>query len=274
MKSIDFSHAGGFPLTQDVLDYLQQAYTECLNAFAVMGGNGPVIISGMGTTVSGGTTTIADGWFFYNGELVQFSSGSYTTVPPGDVVLIDIAPYIGNLTYNDGSIFGAILSSAASLSLGPTATTATQFPFSALQPFQLVFGQSGRESAWSSLAVSTTAATGGVTGTVYYKKNFLTNTLQIRAVLNSSNAQNFAASPGAAFSLMGTLPAGYIPNNNANFTAYYLAANLFKDDLGVAWIKQINTVLNTTGQLLINWLKPDISVAGYTLTFNTILPLD
>ena len=274
MKSVDFSHAGGFPLTQDVLDYLQQAYTECLNAFAAMGGAGPVIISGMGVTVSGGTTTIADGWFFYNGELVQFSSGSYTTIPPGDVVLIDIAPYIGNLSYNDGSTFGAILSSAASLSLGPTATTTTQFPFSALQPFQLAFGQTGRESAWCSLAVSTTAAAGGVTGTVYYKKNFLTNTLQIRAVLGANNAQNFTASPGAIFSLMGVLPTGYIPSNNANFTAYYLAGNLFKDDLGVAWVKQINAVLNTTGQLLINWLKPDVSITGYTITFNTVLPLD
>src|SRR4051812_3253277 len=126
MKAIDFTHAGGFPLTQDELDYLQQAYTECLNAFAVMGGAGPTLINGMDVSVSGPTTTVADGWFFYNGELIKFNPGSYTAIPLGDVVLVNITPTVGSLTYNDGSSYGAVFNKTATLLLGPPATTSTQ----------------------------------------------------------------------------------------------------------------------------------------------------
>ncbi len=274
MKAIDFTHAGGFPLTQDELNYLQQAYTECINALALMGGAGPVLINGMGVTVSGGATTIANGWFFYNGAMVQFTSGSYTTIPAGDVVLVTITPHVTSLTYNDGSSYGAILNASATITLGPSTTTTTQFPFSTLQPFQLVFGQNGRETAWSSLAVSIPVLSGGVTGTIYYKKDLLANTLHIRGLLTASNAQNFAASPSALFYSMGTLPAGYIPNNNAYFTAQYFVSGLIKDDLGVAWIKQINCALNSIGQISINWIKPDVSIGGYAVEFNSTIPLD
>ena len=274
MKAIDFTHAGGFPLTQDELDYLQQAYTECINALGMMGGNGPALINGMGVTVSGGTTTVADGCFFYNGDLIQFNTGSYTTIPPGDVVLVDITPTAANLTYNDGSSYGAVLNKTATLLLGPTATTATQFPFTLLQPFQVIFGQNGREAVWSSVAVSTPVPSGGVTGTVFYKKNLLTNTLQVRGLLTANNAQNFAASPGALLYNTLTLPLGYAPLNTTYFSAQYFIGSLIKDDLGVGWIKQINCVLNSGGQLFINWIKPDSLIGGYAIQFNTIVPLD
>ncbi len=274
MKAIDFTHPGGFPLTQDELDYLQQAYTECLNAFAVMGGSGPTLINGMDVSVSGPTTTIADGWFFYNGDLIKFNAGSYTTIPVGDVVLVNITPTAASLTYNDGSSFGAVLNKTATLLLGPSATTATQFPFTDLQPFQVVFGQHGRETGWNSLVVSTLPADGGVTGTIYYKKNLLTNSLHIRGFLIANNAQNFAASPGALFSLMGTLPSEYIPNNNTFFVGHYYVASLIKDDLGVAWIKHVTGIINTGGQILFNWIRPDIAISAYGIEFNTTIPLD
>lgn len=274
MKAIDFTHAGGFPLTQDELDYLQQAYTECINAFALMGGSGPALINGMDVSVVSGTTTIADGWFFYNGELIKFNTGSYTTIPGGDVVLINITPSVGSLTYNDGSSYGAILNKTATLLLGPSATTATQFPFSVMQPFQLVFGQKGRESAWNSLIVNTPVLDGGVTGTIYYKKDLLANTLQLRGFLTANNAQNFAASPGALFYSMGSLPSGYIPGNNTYFTGHYYLASMIKDDLGITWIKQFTCGVNIGGQIMINWIRPDIAIAGYGIVFNTTIPLD
>jgi hypothetical protein len=40
MKTIDFTKPGGFPLTQDQLNYLQSAYIEAINALAAMGGGG------------------------------------------------------------------------------------------------------------------------------------------------------------------------------------------------------------------------------------------
>jgi hypothetical protein len=274
MKAIDFTHPGGFPLTQDQLDYLQQAYTECINAFALMGGTGPVIISGMEVNVAGGTTSIADGWFFYNGEVIKFNTGSYTTILPGDTVLIDIAPLATSLTYNDGSTFGAILNKTATLLLGPSATTPTQFPFSSMQPFQLVFGQRGREATWNALAVSTPPGSGGVTGTINYKKNVLTNTLHIRGFLTANNAQNFTASPGAGFYSMGILPIEYRPLNNTYFVAQYFLGTLVLDDLNISWIKHFACGVNTLGQISVNWIRPDIAIAGYAINFNAIIPLD
>jgi len=274
MKAIDFTHTGGFPLTQDELDYLQTAYTECINAFGAMGGNGPSLITGMSESFSLGTTTISDGWFFYNGEMIKFNTSSYSALGLGDVVLVTISSAATSLTYNDGSSYGAILNKTATISVGPPVTSPTQFPLASFQPFQLVFGQGGRESGWSSLAVSTPALSGGVTGTIYYKKNLMANTLQIRGALIASNAQNFVASPSAIYSLMATLPVGYLPNNVAYFTSIYFSSSMIEDDLGVAWIKQVNCAVNTGGQILMNWIKPDVTVLGYGLEFNTILPLD
>jgi len=274
MKAIDFTHAGGFPLTQDELDYLQQAYTECINALSAMGGDGPTLISGMAITSSGGTTTVDDGWFFYNGELIRFSSSSYGAIPLGDVVLVTIVPTTTNLIYNDGSSFGAVLDKSATLTTGPSAVTATQFPLGMLQPFQVVFGQNGREATWSSLPVSTPVPSGGVTGTIFYKKDLMANTLHIRGQLTANNAQNFNASPAALFYTMTTLPAGYIPANTAYFTAQYFVAGLIKDDLGVGWIKQVNCSVNILGQFTVNWIKPDISIGGYAVSFNSIISLD
>jgi hypothetical protein len=49
---------------------------------------------------------------------------------------------------------------------------------------------------------------------------------------------------------------------------------MIEDDLGIAWIKQVNSAVNTSGDIYINWIKPDASIAGYGLEFNTIIPLD
>ena len=276
MKAIDFTHAGGFPLTQNELDYLQQAYTECLTALTIMGGDGttPVLISGMAQSgPAPGTTAATDGWFFYNGELIRFTGSSATPVGT-DVVLVQITPAATNLTYNDGSSYPAVLNKTAALTGGPLMTDATHFPLSSLQPFQLAFGANARESSWSSIVVNTPGLSGGVTGTVYYKKNILTNTLQIRASLNVNNAQNLPASPASSNTLLGTLPTGYIPNSIAYFTTYYFAANLFKDDLGVSWVKHLTSAVNPAGQIYINFIKPEASVPAYTVMFNTIIPLD
>ena len=271
MKSIDFSKPGGFPLTQDRLAYLQTAYSEVLQAIVAMGGAGPFVISGM--VVSGGGNTVSSGWFYYNGDIVQFTGG---TVSPlgGEVALVKITPIATTLTYNDGSTPTVVFDKTAMLAHGISLMDATHFPVSALIPFGVGFGQNNRESIWQSIIVNTDPAVGGVTGTIYYKKDFTANTLQVRGVLLANNAQNFSASPSALFYTMGTLTGGYFPSNEGFFIANYYISNMIKDDQGVAWIKQINCAINTSGQVLINWIRPDIAIAGYGIQFNTIMPLD
>ena len=282
MKSIDFTKPGGFPLTQDQLGYLQTAYTESVYALTNMGGNGPFVVSGCVITKSlvTGTTynyAMTDGWIFYQGNMVKVNAGGLLSINESvDATYMQVNTSANPLTYNDGSTPSVVLDSYITLVAQPigTADDTTHFLLSELAPFGTGFGMNNRESTWNSLVVNTLAADGGVTGTIYYKKNFVTNTLHIRSYLSSANAQNFPASPAAIYSLMGTLPTGYLPNNNAYFTGYYFAANLIKDDLGIAWIKHLTCAVNTGGQVSVNWLRPDSAISGYAVIFNAVIPLD
>lgn len=280
MKTIDFTKPGGFPLTQDQLDYLQQAYIETVSALSLLGNSGgpaPVLISGMALSYpSAGAIAVADGWFLYNGEMVRFTASSVSGLGMGTEAYVVIAATAGTLTYNDGSTPAVILDKTATVQALPTGTPTDAFHFllSALTPFGKGFGINNREQNWNSIAVSTAPAVGGVTGTVYFKKDFTANTLHIRGFLFANNAQNFAASPGATFVLMATLPAIYIPYNNTYFTGHYYVSSMVTDDLGIAWIKQITCGLSNTGLLYVNWVRPEISVSSYGINFNVILPLD
>ncbi len=283
MKAIDFTQPGGFPLTQDQLGYLQTAYTECINALAAMGGDGPFTVSGcvVTKTLVSGTTynySITPGWVYYEGNMIRVPAIGLAGINEStDAAYMLISPAALPLTYNDGSTPNVIFDSSISLTALPTGTTddSTRFLLSELVPFGVGFGNANKESAWNTLVVNTPSASGGVTGNIYYRKNFLTNTLQLRGFLDSANAQNFAASPFALYYSMGTLPTEYRPTSvEVPFIASYAFANLIKDDLGISWIKQVNGIVNSASQILINWLRPDSAIAGYGILFDATLTLD
>ena len=279
MKTIDFTKPGGFPLTQDQLNYLQSAYIEAINALAAMGGGGtsPVVINGMVVSnPSTGDYSVTDGWFFYNGEMIRCEASSVSGATGGSDVYVSIAAASSPLIYFDGSTPNVINERTASLLVLPTGTLAdaTRFPLADLTVFGKGFGAANREAAWKTLSVSTSVPDGGVSGTVYYKKDHVANALHVRGVLTAANAQNFAASPGALYYLMGTLPAAYTPVNTGYFVAQYFGSGLIKDDAGVGWIKQVNCGLTNSGTLFTNWMKPELSVVAYGIIFNTIIPLD
>ncbi|MBL7693058.1 MAG: hypothetical protein JNM41_15800 [Flavipsychrobacter sp.] len=244
-----------------------------------MGGSGsaPVVVSGMVVSnPSTGDYSITNGWFFYNGEMIRCESSSVSGATGGSDVYVSITETSAPLIYFDGSTPNVINEKTASLAVLPTGTVAdaTRFPLTDLNPYGKVFGAANRDAAWKTLSVSTSVVDGGVSGTVYYKKDHTTNTLHIRGVLTASNAQNFAASPGSLYYLMGSLPAAYAPVNTGYFVAQYFGAGLIKDDAGVGWVKQINCGLTNGGNLFANWIKPDLSVSAYGIVFNDILPLD
>lgn len=278
MKTIDFTKPGGFPLTQDQLNYLQSAYSEAINALAAMGGGGssPVVVSGMViSNPSSGDYSVTDGWFFYNGEMIRCEGSSVSGATGGSDVYVSITESTTPLIYFDGSTPNVINEKTASLAVLPTGTVAdtTIFPLADLTVFGKGFGAANREAAWKTLSVSTSVPDGGVSGTVYYKKDHTANTLHIRGLLTAANAQNFAASPGALYYLMGSLPAAYTPANTGYFMAQYFGAGLIKDDAAVGWIKQVNCVINTSGQLLANWIKPELTVLGYAINISAIINL-
>ena len=70
-KRFDFTRPGGFPLTQDVLDYMQNGYSEAIQALVgVLGDN--MILSG--AAYNG--TCFMDGWVINNGEVLPFVGGT------------------------------------------------------------------------------------------------------------------------------------------------------------------------------------------------------
>lgn len=70
-KSFDFTQLGGFPLEQERLSWMQQSYTEALQAVnSLIGDN--VIVSGC--VVAG--SNVKDGWVVVNGELLPFKGGA------------------------------------------------------------------------------------------------------------------------------------------------------------------------------------------------------
>jgi len=88
-KRIDYSKNGGFPVTQDTLDFMQQSYRDAIGGIVASLG-GYVILSG----VQDLGTTYSDGWVIYNGEFVKFAGGLKAV----NVALEEIS---ANETFND-----------------------------------------------------------------------------------------------------------------------------------------------------------------------------
>ena len=91
-KSLDFTNTGGVLFCQEVLDFLQQAYSDTLSAVAKQYGD-KVIVSGL-TDVGGGA--VSDGWVSLSGELIPVTGGTVQAY-----LHLDTA--ITNEQYADGS---------------------------------------------------------------------------------------------------------------------------------------------------------------------------
>lgn len=77
MNYVDFfTQPNGFPLEADAtLGFMQTDYQNGVNALAKMAGGNYTIVTGITETGS----TVSDGWFLYNGELVYFQGGTKST---------------------------------------------------------------------------------------------------------------------------------------------------------------------------------------------------
>ena len=283
-KTIDFTQDGGFPLTQDELDYLQMAYNELI---AVLGGlpvsgSAPVILKGM--AVSGGGNTVANGWFVYGGELIKFT-GSTVTPGGGEVAIVVIATSATPLTFDDGSTPNVIIEKTASLTHSATVTNSTHFPVSALVPYAVALGLVGRDSGWSSTAVAVPIgdpAYTTATGTIYYKKNELINALHIRGEIAVSDSSAYPTGVVWASQICNL---GVSPSGRTVFTGKVLQAT--GADGGTArvtrsafsatyvpavYLDRVDMYLKTDGYLYADLVKSDTGF--YVVEFNALVPLD
>ncbi len=90
MKSINFTHTGGMPFSQDVAGFMQAGYSEPLGALAGLIGEKTIL---QGVVVSGGN--VSAGWITWNGMIIPFEAGLATD-------RVDIIVTTSNLMYEDG----------------------------------------------------------------------------------------------------------------------------------------------------------------------------
>lgn len=87
MKRFDFTQMGGFPLTQDRLEWMQDGYITAINALAgLAGGTNPLSLDGVELTAGSWTTggTVSDGWVWHPTlGLMPFIGGVFTTTTMG-----------------------------------------------------------------------------------------------------------------------------------------------------------------------------------------------
>ena len=212
------------------------------------------------------------GWFFLNGELIRMTNSTAAGLDESiNDAYVAITRTSTPLTYNDGSTPNVVNDVYGTLVARPigTANSPTLFLFKTTEKY-------GRESVKTQIIVNTLPADGGVGGYIWYRKNFLNNTLQMEGLLGCANAQNFVASPTMTYYTLATLPEGYRPTDPVFFSSHVVAAggNKVKDDLGIGWISEIDFEIAPNGDVVAFFIKPDASIAGYPLHFNCIVPLD
>lgn len=262
MKNFDFSFTGGFPFDQDVLDYMQASYKELFDSIAKLGwqdapaANTPIFITGCQFNSTG--TTISDGWFWYNGEVIPLTGGSFTIANIANLK-VTITTTTTSFTYNDTSTHPSkIIKSATITDTGSAYNiyNASNFPFTGLIPI-------GRgESNATHIAVS--AVSGKITGDLYWSVDRITRTVKIRGSLSVANGfysgsyviGNMSAQPAFLTPFMG------IWDN---------ASSITKDSGGIDWLMSVNFFIKTNGDIVINVIEP-VSTILYTI--NTKVPLD
>lgn len=84
MKKLNTNNTGRMPLWQADLDWLQQAYTEpieaIINELARADGAYMFPVSGCKVVISGGTIAMSAGWFWWNGELLPVRALAATSI--------------------------------------------------------------------------------------------------------------------------------------------------------------------------------------------------
>lgn len=277
MKTLDLTQPGGFPLTQDRLDYLQTAYRECLGAIgsAISDGDYVPALTGMvSSDAGGGITTISEGYFFYNNEVVYFPEQSYTAAEEGNILYIVITGSATSLTFNDGVSRDVILDKVGIVSELPlsTPTDETHFRLYFLRSFALALGLNNR-TAEGAISVSTPSADGGVIGNIFYRKDKIANTLSIRSVLIPNNPENIVASPNNDYVFAATLPVGYRPTFAQYITGHYSGTVRRKDDVDVDYLNQISVQINPSGAIHVRWIKPAAAATVFGINITGIIPL-
>ena len=291
-KSIVLTDLGGYPLTQSDVDYLQTAFNELFAAIGKSMGfvnnTVPYIVCGCKVTKTyvGGTTynySVSAGWANYQGNFIRVPAISFAGIDESVnamYMLITLSAAPTSIPFYNATTPNVICDSTISLmaqAIG-TADDATHFLLSELVPYGVALGLNNRDSAWQNMVVNTATGSGGVTGTIKYKKDYIANTIRLTSSLTVNDPFNLTASPAVSRYLLGTLPAGYYSTTVIYFTAEANVIdgtpNFMQDDLGTGYIKHINMYIDAGGNVYALLVKPAVGTLVYGFEFSAVLPLD
>ena len=274
-RRIDFTIEGGFPVTQETLDFLQQAYKEYIAALANGGssnGDSPLILWGLDMSGS----TLNRGWFAYQGDFYYCIGGDMSAAPGGgNTYAITITETAGEtLRYDDGGVHHNMFTSRGNLGIVPTGSLgSTVLAFSSFKKWGQVLG-SNNISPWASIAVATGSGFGTVTGTIKYRRNYFTNSLELAGTLSAASPSDFNALPNTGGTVVGSVPSGFIPATSRPFLVHINGNTKPKDATGYQYLLQLSATVTSGGDIGINFIKPDGGVSSYGVTFSASVPLD
>jgi len=273
MNTLDLTKTGGFPFTQDMLDWIQQnglgvmnmLGAKCLPNSLATTPNTPVVLTGFNP--NGGATYKA-GYMWYNNEILHFpvdidTSGIPLLDPTSGLVYgFAIVETDTSVSYFDGSSHNTKISRTLTIVAGANALTTTFIPLTTTIYY---FDNGLREIVETHVPISVSS----ITGDVYYRKNYLNNTLQVRGLLSIPAS---VINPPSVITLA-TLPVAYRPISQSGlFTGYYRYVSSYLTDVsGIDFIRNVHMELQTNGSLNI---LPIPAAGVYSIMFNSTIPLD
>ncbi|MDD2635605.1 MAG: hypothetical protein PHW82_08930 [Bacteroidales bacterium] len=99
-KRFDFTRIGGFPLTQERLAFMQEAYADIQKALVVLiGATDGLILQGVTISENEGLYTVTDGWVVKDSTIMPFIGGTVTHIQELNYSIINIG---NSLHFEDG----------------------------------------------------------------------------------------------------------------------------------------------------------------------------
>lgn len=275
MNKLDLTKTGGFPFTQDMLDWLQQNSLAVMNMLGAKllpdslanTANTPVAL--VGINPNGGYVYKA-GWLWYNNEILHFPTDIDTsglpTLTGGLVYGFAIQEVDTPVAYFDGSSHNTKISRTVTIASGANTLTASFIPLTTTIYY---FATGLRETEWNTVSIT---GTSGIGGNYSYRKNFLSNTLQFEL---SVSINSLTIAPGYIGGIA-QLPAGYRPLNTRYYAGMIIPAaltNIYDNQTPQAPIVAIPIWVDTSGYINIR-VYPVSGGGSYGFFLSTTIPLD
>ncbi len=263
METLDLLQLGGLPVTQDMLDILQNAYRGSISGMnSIYGGNTglPLILYGMEENIVSAsgtdTITVSDGWILYNDEIIKFT-GTVRTQATGssNVTLIEITGDTAvplALPYYNTSTPPVYRNTVATNILGAGGSGFFIIRLSDFLKASQLLGESSRGPLFTTIPVNVTGVPGvnpTLTGNIKYRRDWLKGTVRIIADIS---VQDLAYVSGILVTNMtaGTLPAAYLPVR-ATYKAMLNTVPGITDGFGSRFVSLL-ACFDTTGDFKID----------------------